>query len=131
MGDPVGDRRVDDLALAGLAGMREGGEHAGDEVERAAAEVAEQVLGERRGLVGVPERVESARDGDVVDVVACGVGQRTVLAPSRHASVDEPRVPFQADVRPEPEPFGDAGAKAFQQDVRALDQIQHELDSAR
>ena len=131
MRDAVGDRRVDDLAFAGLAGMSEGGEHAGDEVERAAAEVAEQVLRERRRLVGVAERVESAGDGDVVDVVSGGVGERAVLAPPGHAPVDEPRVAFQAHVRPEPETLGDTGTEALDEDVRSLDEVEHELDATR
>lgn len=35
---------------------------------------------------------QCADNGDVIDVVACAVGQWAVLAPSGHAAVDQPRI---------------------------------------
>ena len=58
-----------------------------------------------------------------------GLRHRTVLAPARHASVDELRVAGEARVGTEAEPLGDAGPEALEQRVGALDEPQHELDA--
>ena len=68
----------------------EGQQHA------AAAHVADEVQRGQRALAGAAEVVQRAGHRDVVDVVAGVVRQRTVLAPARHAAVDQPRVAGQA-----------------------------------
>ena len=72
---------------------------------------------------------ERAGDGDVVDVVAGGLRERTFLAPAGHAAVDEPRVLRERDIRAEAEPLHDAGAKAFDEDVGLADQFERRLDA--
>ncbi|MNP30813.1 hypothetical protein D3C76_1239050 [compost metagenome] len=97
----VDDRRVHHRALAAGARAEDAGEDAHRQVQRAAADVADQ--GDRRGR-RLPRRaavVQRAGQGDVVVVVAGGVGQRTVLAPAGHPAVDQLRVAREADVRAE------------------------------
>ncbi len=72
---------------------------ADDEVERAAAEVADEVERDLRRPAGAADRVQRAGDGDVVDVVAGGAGQRPVLSPAGHPSVDQARVALQRSLR--------------------------------
>ena len=80
-----------------------GGEHADDEVERAAAEVADEVDRHLRRPAGPADRVQRAGEGDVADVVPGGVGERAVLAPAGHPAVDEARVAARGS-RPGPSP---------------------------
>ena len=53
-----------------------------------------------------------------------------VLPPSGQPAVDESRVAREADVRPEPEPLGDARPEALDQSVRGFDQAQHHVRGA-
>ena len=53
--------------------------------------------------------------------------ERAALAPAGHAAVDEARVAGEADVGSDAEAFGDAGPVPLDQDVGALDELQHEL----
>ena len=71
--------------------------------------------------------MESAREGDVVDIVARRLGHRALLAPPRHASVNEARVPFQADIRAEPETFHHARAEAFEDNIGLRDKVERSL----
>lgn len=124
MGRAVHDGGVDHLAGAVGAGVVEGGEDAGDEVEGAARVVADQVGGDGRGCVGLADQAEGTGDGDVADVVAGAVGQRSVLAPAGHPAVDETGIALQARAGADAEPFGDAGAVPLHEDVGALHQFQ-------
>ena len=72
---------------------------------------------------------ERARERDVVDVVAGGVGERTVLTPPGHAPVDELRVAGEAHVGPEPEALGHSRPEALDEPVGLLDHPQHRLDA--
>ena len=84
------------------------------------------------GVGGSPDATEvreRAGERDVVDVVAGRVRERTVLAPSGHAPVDEARVAREARVGPEPEPLGHARAEPLDERVGLLDQAQHGLDA--
>ena len=76
-----------------------------------------------------PIGLEGAGEGDVVDVVAGGLGVRAVLAPPGHAPVDELRVAGEAVVGADAEPLGDAGPEALHDDVGLLDQREHRLDA--
>jgi len=60
--------------------------------------------------------------------VTGGMRQRPFLSPSRHASVDQPRVTRETIVGSQAQPLGYAGTEAFDQRVRFLDQPQHGLD---
>ena len=55
------------------------------------------------------------------------VRERPVLAPAGHASVDEARVPGEADVGPEPQPLGDPRPEPLDERVGLLDQAQDGL----
>ncbi|RPK45394.1 hypothetical protein EES40_13265 [Streptomyces sp. ADI93-02] len=125
MGRAVDDGGVDDLSgPAGRTGVLEGGEHADDEVERAARVVADQIGGHGGRLTGSADHGQGAGEGDVADVVTCPLGQRPVLAPAGHPPVDEPRVALQAGVGAYAEAFGDPRAVALDQDVGALDEVE-------
>jgi hypothetical protein len=75
--------------------------------------------------------MQRARDRDVVDVVAGGLRQRPILAPAGDAPVDQPWIAREARLGAEPEPFGHAGTKAFDQRVGLFRQRQHDLDCLR
>src|SRR5262249_1228558 len=56
---------------------------------------------------------------------------RTVLTPSARPSVEEPRVALQARLGAEPEPFHHARAKALDERVDRLDDLQHRAHALR
>ena len=99
------------------------------EQHAAAAEVADQVQRRRRRLAAPADRSERAGERDVVDVVARGVRERALLAPARHAAVDQARVAREADVGAEPEPLHHARAEALDQRVGAARPAQHGGDA--
>lgn len=126
MGGTVDDGRVHDLApAAGGAGVLEGGEHTDDEIERAARVVADEIGRDGGRLAGLADHGEGAGERDVGDVVVGPLGERPVLAPAGHPPVDEPRIAGQRRVGTDTEAFGDARPVALDQDVGALDQIEH------
>lgn len=124
MGGAVHDGGVDDLPLTVGAGVLEGGEDADDEVERAARVVADQVGGDHGRLVRLADHGQGAGEREVGDVVSGALGERPVLAPAGHPAVDELRIAGEAGLGPDAEAFGDAGAVALDQDVRAFDEVQ-------
>ncbi len=124
----VDHRRVHDLALAGGLTLDEGGQDAEHEEHRTATEVADHVQRRHRALTLAADGVQDAGQRDVVDVVAGRVGERALLAPAGHAAVDDARVALEDHIRPEAEPFGDAGTEALDEDVGALEQGQDLLD---
>src|SRR3546814_4428239 len=75
--------------------MAMGGEQPDREVQRATAEIADKVQ-RRHGLARRADRVERARDRDIIDVVPGPVGERTRLAPTGHSPVDKRRVARRA-----------------------------------
>ena len=123
----VAHRGVHHLALAGLRGFQQCGEHADHEIERAAAEIADQIERRHRLLLGA-DRGERAGDRDVVDVMAGGVRQRAFLAPAGHAAVDQLWIAREHDVGAEAEPLHHAGAKTFDQRIGAGEQVEHLRD---
>src|SRR5690606_11069567 len=125
-GHAIADRGVQHLALAALARL----EHRADDAQRqhhaAAADIAQQMQGRGGRPVGMPHGAQRAGDGDVVQVMPRGLGQRTGLPPAGHAAVHQPGIARQADIRPQPQELHDAGTKPFYQCVRRLHQIQHD-----
>ena len=73
--------------------------------------------------------MQRAGQRDVVDVVARGLGQGTVLAPTSNAAEDEARVAGEALVRTEAEPLHDAGTKPLDQRVGLLDEAEQGCDA--
>lgn len=124
VGGAVHDRGVHDLPLPRRPGVLESGEDADDEIERAARVVAHEVGGDGRALVRPADHAEGAGDGDVRDVVSGAGGERAVLAPAGHPSVDQLRVAGQALPGPDAETLGDARAVALDEDVGPFDQVE-------
>ncbi|OIQ66162.1 hypothetical protein GALL_522720 [mine drainage metagenome] len=126
-GGAIAHCRIHDLSLAGILRLQECGEHADDEVKRAAAEIADQVERWDR-LFGAAGRGPGAGDRDVVDVVAGGQRQRAFLAPAGHAAIDEPRVPRLHYFGAEPEPLHHPRPKAFDQRIGMFKEVEHLRD---
>src|ERR1700722_17006630 len=78
----VDHRRVDHLALARALRLEKTAHHAEGQKHAAAAEVTDQVQ-RRCRLVLDADGVQRAGEGDVVDVVAGRLGERSLLAPAR------------------------------------------------
>ena len=123
----VAHRGVDHLALAGFLRFQQRGEHADHEIERAAAEIADQIERRHRLFLGA-DRGERTGHRDIIDVMAGGLRQRAFLAPSGHAAVNQARIARQHHVWPETEPLHHAGTKAFDQRVGIGQEIQHLRD---
>ena len=75
--------------------------------------------------------MERTRYGDVVDIVAGGMGERTGLPPACHAAVDELRIAAKGNIGSQSQPFHDAGPIAFEHDVRPLQERETECDGGR
>src|SRR4051812_2779494 len=118
---------VHHLALAGLRGFQHGGKYADHEIERATAEIADEVERRHRLLPGA-DRGERACYRDVVDVMAGGVRQRAFLAPASHAAIDQLWIAREHDIRAEAKTFHHAGAETFDQRVRTGEQVEHLCD---
>ncbi|KAF5289622.1 hypothetical protein FQR65_LT20784 [Abscondita terminalis] len=121
-GRAVGHGRVDDLAPAAAPGLVQRGQQAHGQQHAAAAEVAHVVQRRHGRLARAADGVQRAGEGDVVDVVPRRMRQRAMLAPARHAAVDQARVAFQAGPGPQAQALHDAGPKALDQQVGARDQ---------
>ena len=130
-GRALDHRAVDDLALAGRAGADDAGQHAHREIQRAAAEIADQVQRRHRRPARRADRIQRARQRDVVDVVPGGMRDRPVLAPAGHPAVDQLRVAREADIGGEAEPLHDPRPKPLDQRVGPVDQPQHRRDRVR
>ncbi|MNE31618.1 hypothetical protein D3C80_1251950 [compost metagenome] len=131
MGAAIDDRRINDLAFAGIARVHDAGEQTYGQVERTTAHVAHQTGRRNRclaWLAGVPQRTSQC---DVIHVMPGGLGQRTILAPTGHAAVDQARVARQANIRSEAQALHHAGTHAFDQGVTAFYQAQYGLDAFR
>jgi hypothetical protein len=123
-GRAVDHRGVHHLALAGLRGFKQRGEHADHEIECTAAEIADQVEWRHR-LFRRADRGERTSQRDIVDVVAGGLRQRAFLAPAGHAPIDQFRVAREHDLRAKPESLHHAGPETFDQGVGASEQVEH------
>ena len=117
MGGAIDDGGIDRGAFAGLASVEDGREEADDEVERAAADIAHQRGGGDGGRAGERGGPERAREADVVQIMACGMGEGAGLAPAGHAAIGEARVQGVEIFGAEAEFFHDAGAEAFDEAI--------------
>ena len=120
----VDDRGIDDLPAAGALCLEERREDADDQIQRAAAEIAEKVERRDRPAARLADRVQRTGERDVVDVVAGRGRKGPGLTPSRHPPVHEPGIALQDRIGAEAEALHDSGSKSLQQDVRALEQRQ-------
>ena len=122
---------VNHLTLAGRLRFEQCSQHPHGEVHRTAGEIAYQVEGDnRRSRLGA-NGVEHPGQGNVVDVMACLLAERAVLAPAGHAAVDKARIGFLAGLGAQAKPFHDARAESLDQQVGGSHQIQHRSDAVR
>ena len=128
---PVDHGRVDHLAFAGARRFEQSAYQAVREEHPAAAEIADQVERRHRLAAGFADRVQGARQSDVVDVVTRRVRNRAFLAPPRHASIDQPFVARHAVVGAESQTLRDTGPEPFEQAIRGFHQLQDKLDAFR
>jgi hypothetical protein len=89
----------------------------------ATAEVAHVVERRHGRLARAAYGMQRAGYGDVVDVVPRRMGQRAVLAPARHAAVDQARVARQAGIGPQAQALHHAGPESLDQQVGACRQV--------
>src|SRR5262245_57933720 len=127
----VDDRRIDDLPAPRGPCTHHPGQYADRQIERAAADIAHH--GGRRHrrfarLARVPERTAQR---DVIEIVTRRLRERTVLTPSGHASIDQARIAFEADIGAKTEALHYAGAHALDQRIAVLDEAQNRFDAAR
>jgi hypothetical protein len=120
---------IDDLTFARRRALDECRGDAKREKHAASAKVAHQIQRWRRLFTLATNRLERASQRDVIDVVTRGVGHRPFLAPTRHASVDEPRIPFETNFGTEAEALHDTRPKSFDDHIGLLDESQHDLDA--
>src|SRR5699024_7457741 len=114
--------------VGGLA-FDEGTEDAGDHEHGAPGEVAEEVDRGDRGTTRAAQGVQGAVHGDVVHVVSGTEGEGTVVSPAGDPRVNEARVEGQCIFRAQTEPFYVTGAKAFEEDVGAAEQVTGEFET--
>ena len=118
----VAHGRVHHLPLPGFSGFEQGGQQTDEQQHGAAAIVGDQVQRWRRPAVRAADGVQRAGQGQIIDIVTGGLRQWPGLTPTGHATVDQSRVPGQAELRSQAQPLHDAGPKALDQHVGALDQ---------
>ena len=92
---------VHHLALSRPLRLDDGGKQADNQVQRAAAEIADQVERRCRRSALAADRVQRTGERDVVEVVSRCVRERPLLAPAGDAAEHETRVAGKAD-RPGP-----------------------------
>jgi len=63
--------------------------------------------------------------------MANGLGGGALLAVASHPAIYQARIPLQARLRSDPEPLGDAGPEALDQDVGPRGEIEDQLDRGR
>ena len=88
-----------------------------------------KLTGTTGALAGTCDATEGARDGDVVDVVSGGLGERPVLAPAGHPAVHESRIALPEVRGSEPEPLHHTGPEPLDQRVGPVDQLQNDVTS--
>ena len=87
---------VDHLAFAGALGFQSGTDHAEGQHHAATAEITHQVQGNGGFFSLAAHGMKRPGQGDVVHVVAGGLGQRACLAPTGHAAINQFGVTGQA-----------------------------------
>ena len=93
------------------------------------SEIAYQVERWYRFVTGQANRMERARERDVVEIMACGLRQRPILPPARHAAIDETPVSLQTNIRSDAGALHDARAESFNQDIRIFKQSKQNFDA--
>ncbi len=119
--------RVHDLAFPGRARLQQGADDPEGKQHPAAAEVTDEAQRWNRPVPAAAEVVQRPGERDVVDVMAGGPRERTVLPPPGHPGVDQPGVAGEAHVRPEAQPFHRSRTEPFDQNVRGLHQPQERV----
>ncbi|CDZ87227.1 hypothetical protein RHRU231_230055 [Rhodococcus ruber] len=120
----VDDCSIDDLASPGLLGLTQRCQNTRNEIHPTATEVTHDIEWDLGGTVGIAYRVQGARDRNVTHIVARGMREGSVLAPSGHPTVNELRVARPAFCWTDTETFGDTRPVPFDEKVRSLDHCQ-------
>src|SRR5699024_8700723 len=96
-------RRVNDLPAARGLAFKQRSQDSGEQQHRTTAKVADQVQRRRGWFTWTTYRVQNPGQAEVVDVVARGPRQRTILAPTGHPAVHQGGVASAAHVWSEAE----------------------------
>jgi hypothetical protein len=123
----IDDGRVHHGATPRGACLHDAGQQPRHQVHGAAADVAQRGKGRDRPGIGRRAPPQRARDGGIVVVVAGGPGQRPVLAPARHAAIDQARVEGVAGLGSQAQALHGAGPHAFDQRIGIARQGQHQV----
>jgi hypothetical protein len=124
----VNHRRIDNLPGTAALRVPQGREHAEREQQTAAAEVADQVQRRRRRRTGAADRMQRARQGDVVQVVPGGQRQRPGLPETGDAAVDQRGLLHQTRLGAKAEPLHCLRPKTLDQRITAGDEPARERD---
>ncbi len=120
VGHAVEHGGVDHLAAPGVLHLECRREYSDGEVECATAQIRHHA-----------NAIQRAAHREVVDVVAGFLGERPVLTPSGHPPIDQTGVRLETDLWSQPQSFGDARAKSFDQRVGARQQLQQRTHRGR
>ncbi|CFD92716.1 Uncharacterised protein [Bordetella pertussis] len=126
---PVHHGGVDDLARRPATHRQQGGQHA-ERQQHAAAEIRHVVQRHRRRTVGRPDGVQRPGQAQVVQIMSGLAGQRSLLAPARHAPVHQPRLAPQAFLGRQAHALHHAGPETFDQPIGGADQLQQQIAGA-
>ena len=126
----VDDGTVDDATFAAPPGG-ENRAHQSERQPKRAAAVADDRRRRDRRRVWAGGKRQRAAQRHIVEIVARGLRQRTVLPPAGHAAVDEPRIAPRAFGGAEAEALHDPRPIALDQRVSRLDEAQRLLDRFR
>ena len=122
----VDHRSINHLPLAGTPRFEHRSQQTHREVSAAAAKIGDQIERNRRRTVLLSDHCKHARQCTVIGIMAGTVAQWTILAPARHASVNQALISGATVYRPKSKSLHDAGPKAFEQSIGLAAQREYE-----
>ena len=127
----VGHRHVDVATLPAALGFDDGGQDAHRGGQRATEQVGDLEIRDGRLAAFAAHLIEHAGIAEVIDVVPGEIAVGTVLPVAADRAVGDARVSRRHRGVADAELVHDAGAEAFDDDVRARRQPQEDLDPRR
>jgi|GEM_PF-1773525 hypothetical protein len=124
----IHDGGIHDLSFPRFTGAKDGGEQADCQIERATADVADEsgrCHRKRTRFASIPER---AGQCDIVDVVAGGLRERSILPPTSHPAEHERRIAIEANIGSKTQPFHYTRTHALDDRMAVLNKIEDVLD---